>query len=60
MEKGGVQTIVYGPVVARNIYALAKQLQEQGTYEAGSEADTFVKKLIQDADALEKRAAAGE
>ena len=60
LEKGGVQTIVYGPVVARNIYALAKQLQEQGTYEAGSEADTFVKKLIQDADALEKQAAAGE
>ena len=60
LEKGGVQTTVYGPVVARNIYALAKQLQEQGTYEAGSDADTFVKKLISDADALAKQAEAGE
>ena len=52
LEKNGIQTIIYGPVVARSIYALSHQLINQGTYEAGSEADTFLRKLIHDADAL--------
>lgn len=52
LEKNGVQTTVYGPVVARSIYALAGQLVGQGTYPAGSDADVFLRKLISDADAL--------
>ena len=52
LEKHGVETIVYGPVVARSIYSLAQQLIGQGVYENGSEADAFLKKLVGDADAL--------
>ncbi len=52
LEKGGVQTTVYGPAVARSIYTLAGQLIGQGTYPAGSDADVFLRKLITDADAL--------
>ncbi len=52
LEKDGVQTTVYGPVVARSIYALAGQLIGQGTYAVGSDADVFLRKLITDADAL--------
>ena len=52
LEKGGVQTTLYGPVVARSIYGLAGQLIQQGTYPEGSEADAFLRKLIGDADAL--------
>lgn len=56
LEKDGVQTILYGPAVARSIYGLAGQLIEQGTYPAGSDADTFLRKLISDADALTAQA----
>lgn len=52
LEKGGVQTILYGPPVAKSIYSLAKQLLDQGTYESGTEASQFLQKLISDADAL--------
>lgn len=49
LEKDGVQTVVYGPVVARSIYALAEQVLNMGLYPAGSEADAFLRTLIQDA-----------
>lgn len=52
LEKGGVQTTVYGPVVAKSIYSLAGQVLNNGTYAPGSEADAFLRKLIADADAL--------
>lgn len=55
LEKDGVETTIYGPVVARSIYSLAQQLLDLGTYKAGSEADVFLRKLIADADALEKK-----
>ncbi len=55
LEKDGVRKTVYGPVVARSIYGLAVQLIGQGTYQAGSEADVFLRKLIGDADALTAR-----
>lgn len=52
LEKGGVETVIYGPAVARNIYSLAQQLLTQGSYPSGSDAEAFLKKLISDADAL--------
>ncbi len=52
LEKNGVQTIVYGPAVAKSIYALAEQVLNMGTYAQGSEADAFLRQLITDADAL--------
>lgn len=52
LEKDGQETIIYGPVVARSIYALANQILNTGTYEVGSAADTFLRQLISDADAL--------
>ena len=52
LEKNGVQTTIYGPVVARSIYSLAQQVLNAGTYAQGSEADAFLRKLITDADAL--------
>lgn len=53
LEKDGVETVIYGPTVARSIYSLAQQLLNQGSYPAGSEADTFLKKLIADGDAVQ-------
>lgn len=54
LEKNGVQTVVYGPIVARNIYGLAKQLIDRGSYEAGSDAYLFLQKLISDGDAADR------
>ena len=54
LEKNGTQVIVYGPVVVRNIYGLAKQLIEKGSYEPGTDAYAFLQKLISDADAFDK------
>lgn len=51
LEKDGVQTTIYGPIVARSIYSLADQVLKAGTYAQGSEADAFLRKLIADADA---------
>ncbi len=44
LEKDGAETIVYGPIVARSIYALAKQVLDMGTYQPGTEADAFLRK----------------
>lgn len=49
LEKNGVQTIIYGPVVARSIYSLAEQVLNMGLYQQGSEADQFIRQLISDA-----------
>ncbi|MCH5342422.1 MAG: hypothetical protein J1E64_00175 [Acetatifactor sp.] len=49
LEKNGVQTVVYGPVVARSIYALAEQVLNMGLYPSDSEADAFLRTLIRDA-----------
>lgn len=50
LEKNGVETILYGPPVAKSIYSLARQVLNMGTYAPGSEADLFLRKLISDAD----------
>lgn len=52
LEKNGVETNIYGPVVAKSIYNLAKQLLDLGTYAPGTEADLFLRKLVADADAV--------
>lgn len=52
LEKDGAERVVYGPIVARSIYALAKQVLDMGTYEPGTEADAFLRKLIADADGV--------
>ncbi len=49
LEKNGVQTVVYGPVMARSIYSLAEQVLQMGTYPSGSEPEAFLKNLIRDA-----------
>lgn len=50
LEKNGVQTIIYGPVVAKSIYALAEQVLNMGSYPVGSDADLFLRQLITDAN----------
>ena len=52
LEKNGQQITLYGPPVAKSIYSLAKQLVEQGVYAKGTDADTYLRKLISDADSL--------
>lgn len=55
LEKDGKQVVIYGPVVAKSIYALANQLLEQGSYAEGSSAYEFLQQLISDADDTEKK-----
>lgn len=52
LEKDGTEIVIYGPIVAKSIYELAKQVLDMGTYQSGTEADAFLRKLIADADAL--------
>ena len=49
LNKDGRDITIYGPVQARSIYALAEQVLNMGTYQPGSAADTFLRKLISDA-----------
>ncbi|MBQ2802457.1 MAG: hypothetical protein IJF07_01005 [Lachnospiraceae bacterium] len=58
LEKDGVETTIYGPVVAKSIYSLAQQVLNMGSYEPGSAAETFLKTLIADADAYEQQSGA--
>ena len=48
--KDGRDITIYGPTVAKNIYSLAEQLLQMKIYEEGSDADLYLRKLIQDAD----------
>ncbi|MGN0161658.1 MAG: N-acetylglucosaminidase [Lachnospiraceae bacterium] len=54
LTKDNVDYTFYGPVVARSIYNISNQLISSGQYAEGSEVDTFLKKLISDADAYEE------
>lgn len=51
LEKNGTQYTVYGPVLNRSIYDLAKQLLDMGYYGGGSAEDNFLRQLIDDGDA---------
>ncbi len=53
LEKEGVDYIFYGPPVSKNIYELAEYLIQIGYYPEGSEADTFLRDLMNDANELE-------
>lgn len=50
LEKDGVQTTVYGPVMARSMYSLAEQVLGMGTYPEGSDAYHFLRQIIDDAE----------
>ena len=52
LEKNGQTFLIYGPVQARSIYDLAKQLLNRGSYPEGSDAGLFLQKLVSDADSL--------
>lgn len=49
LTKDGRDITIYGPAMARSIYSLAEQVLNMGTYTQGSDADTFLRKLISDA-----------
>ena len=53
LEKDGQQITLYGPIRARNIYSLAKQLLDMTTYATEKAAYSFLKKLVSDSDAYE-------
>lgn len=53
LERYGKEITLYGPPVARSIYALAEQLLERGSYEPGSEAYEFLTNLIKDGDGIQ-------
>lgn len=54
LEKNGTQITLYGPIKAGSIYQLAVRLVEGGSYQQGTDAYEFLRKLIDDADALEQ------
>lgn len=49
LTKDNKDITIYGPAMAKSIYSLAEQVLNMGTYASGSEADTFLRKLISDA-----------
>ncbi len=59
LEKNGQQITLYGPIRARSIYSLAKQLLEINTYAPGTDAYNFLQQLIADADAYESTVSSG-
>lgn len=55
LEKDGVETTIYGPVMAKSIYGVAEQLLARGDYEVGSKTDLFLRQLIADGDAASEQ-----
>lgn len=49
LEKDGQQITVYGPTYVRSIYDLAGQVLEAGIYQEGSDADRFLKQILEQA-----------
>lgn len=52
LTKDGQDITLYGPIVARSIYNLSRQLLDMGLYPEGSETANFLQQLVSDADAL--------
>ena len=50
LTKDGRDITIYGPTVAKNIYSLAEQLLQMKAYKVGTDADLYLRNLIQDAD----------
>ncbi len=53
----GQDITLYGPVVAKSIYDLSRQLLDMGLYPEGSETFNFLQQLVNDADAQGQSAA---
>ena len=53
LEKNGVSTTIYGPVVAWSMYDLATRVLSMNVYETGSAEDTFLRELIAAADGVQ-------
>lgn len=52
LTKDGQDITLYGPVMAKSIYGLSRQLLDMGVYPEGSETASFLQQLVNDADAL--------
>lgn len=51
MEYKGSQVVIYGPEMSRSMYTVCKQVLNTGAYPVGSDAYTFLKKIIDTVDA---------
>lgn len=51
LEKGGAQTVLYGPVVTRSLTQVAQQVLSDGVYASGSPEEAYLRKLLSDAEA---------
>jgi len=52
LTKDGQDITLYGPIMARSIYDLSRQLLDMGLYPEGSETANFLQQIVNDADAL--------
>ncbi len=59
LEKDGVEIPVYGPIIARNIYDMAKAVLDAGSLAPGTDGYEYLKNLVADADALEQPTVSG-
>lgn len=55
LEKDGSPVTLYGPIMARSIYVQAERYLANQTYQPGTAPYEFLRKLIDDADAIESR-----
>lgn len=55
LTKGEEEITLYGPILYRNIYALAERFLSMNLYEDGSEAKAFLEQLIADGDSAQKQ-----
>lgn len=60
LEKNGEEITLYGPIRARSIYSLARQLIDTNTYAPGTDAYNFLQQLISDADAYQATVSSGD
>lgn len=49
LTNAGVDTVLYGPPVAKSIYTLAQQVLAAGEFGQGTAADAFLRRILQDA-----------
>lgn len=59
LEKSGEEIVLYDIPMARSIYVQAKRYIDKGTYQPGSNTYDFLKKIIDDADALDAPSVSG-
>lgn len=49
LEKNGVESVVYGPIMSRSMTALAQRILEDGVYEKDSPEDAYLRGILEDA-----------